>query len=50
MTDTKPPIGINREFGSDNSAGALPQILDAVAAAATGTAPPYGADTIATAI
>ncbi|MCM6778584.1 low specificity L-threonine aldolase [Nocardia sp. CDC159] len=35
---------MNTEFGSDNTAGTPRQILDAVAAAAAGQAPPYGAD------
>ncbi|MFI5782992.1 threonine aldolase family protein [Nocardia sp. NPDC051570] len=35
---------LTREFGSDNTAGAPPQIVAAIVAAAAGQAPPYGAD------
>jgi threonine aldolase len=34
----------SRSFTSDNTAGGAPEIMAAVAAAATGQAPPYGAD------
>ncbi len=35
---------VTRAFASDNNAGACPEVLAAVAAAATGHAPAYGAD------
>lgn len=45
MTSTPSPgETLRREFGSDNTAGASPQIIEAVAAAAAGAASPYGND------
>ncbi len=41
---------LTREFGSDNTAGTLPRIVEAVAAAAAGQAPPYGADSWSSAL
>ncbi|MGI5122014.1 threonine aldolase family protein [Marinactinospora thermotolerans] len=43
MSSTTP---VARAFTSDNVAGAAPEILEAVVAAAGGQAPPYGADRI----
>ncbi|MFC4501543.1 MULTISPECIES: threonine aldolase family protein [Streptomyces] len=44
MTTTTPPL--TRIFSSDNTAGASPEIVEAVARAAAGPALPYGADDI----
>src|ERR1700755_1614423 len=36
--------GVGRSFPGDNPAGGAPEIIAAVAAAASGQAPPYGTD------
>ena len=38
------PVTLRRSFTSDNTAGAAPEVLHAMVAAAAGHAPPYGVD------
>jgi threonine aldolase len=50
ITDALTRPALDRGFTSDNTAGAAPQILTAVAAAATGQALPYGRDELTAAM